>query len=203
MSQQLTVASARQGNEVHKFGGSSLASASRFQAVATLVQQQAGLPWVVVSAPGDTTDALLAIISRYQQAEDISLPLARLTIALQQLVSETLSAQHAAPVLTTLNGWLQQIPCWLASEQVNEVLAIGELLSATLLAALLTVKGKPAQAIDARNFLVFNGSEPDWQQSTSRFSSLTAGCQPTQCHVVTGFIGRDENGCSITLGRWY
>ncbi|WP_372626446.1 homoserine dehydrogenase, partial [Arsukibacterium sp.] len=201
MSQQLTVASARQCYEVHKFGGSSLASAMRFQAVATLVQQQAGLPWVVVSAPGDTTDALLAIISRYQRAEDISLPLVRLTIALQQLVSETLAAEHAAPVLTTLNGWLQQIPGWLASEQVNEVLAIGELLSATLLAALLTARGKAAQAIDARNFLVFNGSEPDWQQSTSRFGRLTAGCQPTQCYVVTGFIGRDENGASITLGR--
>ncbi|MAD76280.1 MAG: homoserine dehydrogenase [Rheinheimera sp.] len=201
MSQQVTAALTRHGCEVHKFGGSSLASASRFQAVSRIVQQQAGLPWVVVSAPGDTTDALLAIISRYQHAEDISLPLARLTTALQQLVSDTLAAQHAAIVLTTLSGWLQQIPDWLASEQINEVLAIGELLSASLLAALLTEQGKPAQAIDARDFLVFNGGEPDWQQSTTRFSRLIAGTQSTQCHIITGFIGRDEKGGSITLGR--
>ena len=50
--------------QVHKFGGSSLASAQRFTAVADIVQQQAlHQPlWLVVSAPGDTTDALLAII---------------------------------------------------------------------------------------------------------------------------------------------
>ena len=51
--------------QVHKFGGSSLASAARFSAVADIIQQQDPQHqlWVVVSAPGDTTDALLHIIA--------------------------------------------------------------------------------------------------------------------------------------------
>ena len=49
---------------VHKFGGSSLASAERFHAVADiLLSQPQDSAWVVVSAPGDTTDALLALLA--------------------------------------------------------------------------------------------------------------------------------------------
>ncbi len=201
MSQQLTAVSARRGLEVHKFGGSSLANASRFQAVAALLKQQPAVPWVVVSAPGDTTDALLLLIASYQRAEDISQPLATLSTQLQQLVTATLPDFAAAAVLTALNSWLQQIPGWLASEQTNEVLAIGELLSATLLAASLTEQGTSAVALDARDFLVFANKEPDWQQSTTKLGALIAGHRSEKCHVVTGFIGRNENGDSITLGR--
>ncbi|HAW92275.1 TPA: homoserine dehydrogenase, partial [Candidatus Azambacteria bacterium] len=201
MSQQLIASLVKPNCEVHKFGGSSLANASRFQTVAAIVQQQAGLPWVVVSAPGDTTDTLLFIIAAYQRADDISQPLAQLSTQLQQLVIATLPEPAVPTVLKRLNGWLQQIPDWLACAQINEVLAIGELLSASLLAALLTEQGTPARAVDARDFLVFSGSEPDWQQSTARFSKLITPHQSARCHVVTGFIGRNESGGSITLGR--
>ncbi|KKO46384.1 homoserine dehydrogenase [Arsukibacterium ikkense] len=201
MSQQLTAAAGRPVVEVHKFGGSSLANAARFQAVAGLVQQQQGLPWVVVSAPGDTTDTLLALVASAEQGCDIGPALTQLSEKLQQLIAATLSQQAAAPVQATLHGWLSQIPQWLAAQQVNDVLALGELLSATLLAALLTDSGQPAVALDARDFLTFNGDEPDWQRSTTGLSALTAGRQPAVCYVVTGFIGRNETGAGITLGR--
>lgn len=202
MSQHLTAALTRPAVEVHKFGGSSLASAARFQAVADLVQQQCGLPWVVVSAPGDTTDALLALLASYDNGDDIKPLLTQLTKQLQQLITATLSAQAATPVIAKLNSWLEQVPRWLASSQSNEVLAIGELLSASLLAALLTEQGRPAAAIDARDFLVFQDTNPNWQQSSLLLAEITAASPPSALiYVVTGYIGRNQAGVSITLGR--
>ncbi|MDX1678519.1 bifunctional aspartate kinase/homoserine dehydrogenase II [Arsukibacterium sp.] len=206
MSQQLTAASVAPALEVHKFGGSSLASTERFQAVARLIGQQQAMPWVVVSAPGDTTDALLAIISCYQQGSDCRALSAQLLAQLQSLVSATLPAPAAAPVLAKLSLWFARIPDWLARQQTNEVLAIGELLSATLLAAVLIEQGRPAVAMDAREFLIFNSTEPDWQLSSvqlrQRLSPATPVCPGAiAIYVVTGFIARDQHGHSITLGR--
>ncbi|SNY57655.1 homoserine dehydrogenase [Arsukibacterium tuosuense] len=202
MTQHLTAALNRPAVEVHKFGGSSLASAARFQAVADLVQQQCGLPWVVVSAPGDTTDALLALLASYDNGDDIKPLLAQLTTQLQQLVTATLSAQAAMPVIAKLNSWLEQVPRWLTCRQSNEVLAIGELLSASLLATLLTEQGRPAAAIDARDFLVFQDTNPNWQQSSLLLAEITAATPPSPLiYVVTGYIGRNQQGASITLGR--
>ena len=49
---------------VHKFGGSSLATAERFHAVADiLLSQLQPTAVVVVSAPGDTTDHLLDLLA--------------------------------------------------------------------------------------------------------------------------------------------
>lgn len=206
MSQQLTAASTRPVVGVHKFGGSSLASAARFHAAASLIGQQQGLPWVVVSAPGDTTDALLAIIDCYQQQGDSDQLAAQLLAQLQQLISATLPVPSAALVLTTVQRWFGQIPVWLAEKQPNEVLAIGELLSATLLAALLTEQGRPAAALDARDFLIFAGSEPDWQRSSALLAQINSntGAGPAPAgviYVVTGYIGRNQQGDSVTLGR--
>ncbi|WP_213996293.1 bifunctional aspartate kinase/homoserine dehydrogenase II [Arsukibacterium sp.] len=202
MSQHLTASLARPAVEVHKFGGSSLASAERYLAVARLLKQQQGQPWVVVSAPGDTTDSLLALIAGFERGDAVAPLLAHLSEQLQQLILAALSIQAATPVIAALSNWLEQVPKWLATGQNNEVLAIGELLSATLLAALLTEQGQKAVAIDARDFLTFNGTNPDWQCSSSLLADLTAASQPSALiYVVTGYIGRNQHGASITLGR--
>lgn len=202
MTQHLTATAPRSALAVHKFGGNSLATPERFHAVAAVVQQQVGLPWIVVSAPGDTTDALLAIIASNRCKDDITSALVTLTQQLQTLVVATLPAHLAAAVVAQLSAKLQQIPSWLARQQANEVLALGEWLSANVLALLLTEQGRPAVAIDARDFLVFHQTKPDWPASSALLTALlsTYRQQPV-IKVVTGFIGRDQQGNSITLGR--
>lgn len=185
--------------QVHKFGGSSLANAQRFVAVADILQQQSVQQplWVVVSAPGDTTDALLAIIG----AENIQQRDAALTALhhqLSALVKQTLNADAAEQVIAQLTLWLAAVPDALATEQLNDVLAIGERLSALLLSELLKQRGFKARALDARDFLRLRQHQPDWQKSTTLLAALT---EPDNIHVVTGFIARDEHDRSITLGR--
>lgn len=186
--------------QVHKFGGSSLASAQRFSAVADILQQQKPhlALWVVVSAPGDTTDALLYIIACADDTAACEQALTSLQQQLNQLVAETLNAAAASIVQTQLQHWLADVPQALAQQRVNDVLAIGERLSALLLSELLKQRGLNAAAVDARDFLRFKQHQPDWAASAAL---LTEHTQPDCIHVVTGYIARDDKGRSITLGR--
>ncbi|HEY9042819.1 MAG TPA: homoserine dehydrogenase, partial [Rheinheimera sp.] len=186
--------------QVHKFGGSSLASAARFSAVADIIQQQDPQHqlWVVVSAPGDTTDALLHIIACADDAACRDQALSALQKQLQQLITAALPAADATEVSVKLKHWLAEVPDALAQKRYNDVLAIGERLSATLLSAVLQQRQLNTIALDARDFLRLKQHQPDVNQSAALLDELiVAG----HIHVVTGYIARDEKGRSITLGR--
>ncbi|MDX5407384.1 MAG: bifunctional aspartate kinase/homoserine dehydrogenase II [Chromatiaceae bacterium] len=198
-----TLLQPQQAAQVHKFGGSSLADANRFAAIAKLVQQlhqqAAGQAlWLVVSAPGDTTDALLNIIASSDNEAQYQPLLSALQQQLANLVQQALSAEGAVSVLAQLQQWLAEVPTLLTQQRHNEVLAIGERLSALLLSAVLSECGLNAAALDARDFLRLNQHQPDLPQSASLLAALT---QTDTIHVVTGFIARDEHQRSITLGR--
>lgn len=183
---------------VHKFGGSSLASSERFHAVADiLLTQPQQAAFVVVSAPGDTTDALLALLNCASDTPEFELHYQQLAQQLRLLVSRTLTAATVPVVLNELNHWLAAIPALALAGRNNDVLATGEKLSALLLSHLLQERGAAAQAIDARDFLQLCGQQVLWQQSEAALIPLlTDGF-----NVVTGFIARNEAGDSITLGR--
>jgi aspartokinase/homoserine dehydrogenase 2 len=183
---------------VHKFGGSSLASAERFHAVADiLLSQPQDSAWVVVSAPGDTTDALLALLEVATDQVALEQHWQALSQQLRLLVTRTLSAATAPLVLNQLNSWLADVPVAAQAGRHNDVLAIGEKLSTLLLSHLLQDRGQPATAIDARDFLRLDGQQVQWQQSAALLQPLV---QPG-FNVVTGFIARTVDGKSITLGR--
>ena len=186
--------------QVHKFGGSSLASAARFSAVADIIQQQGTAQplWVVVSAPGDTTDALLHIIACADDTVSRDQALTALQKQLRQLITDALPAADGAAVSLKLNHWLAEIPDALTQKRFNDVLAIGELVSATLLSAVLQQRQLSATALDARDFLRLKQHQPDVTQSAALLDALTVA---GHIHVVTGYIARDEKGRSITLGR--
>lgn len=192
------VPSAASALVVHKFGGSSLASAERFHAVADiLLAQPQAYAWVVVSAPGDTTDALLALLEAVPVQLEFEQQWQALSQQLRLLVSRTLSAATAPQVLNQLNGWLAELPTAVLAGRHNDVLALGEKLSALLLSALLQDRGQQASAVDARDFLRLDGQQVQWQQSADLLQAFSRpGFQ-----IVTGFIARTVAGESITLGR--
>jgi len=198
--QSIAVQPQRDAVRIHKFGGSSLANASRFAAVADLVWQQ-GLQqplWLVVSAPGETTDALLHIISCQHDVQARDQALSQLYHQLSQLIQQTLPPDAATRVGSSLQLWLAQVPDALARQHVNDVLAIGERLSAVLLSEVLKQRQLEAVALDARDFLRLRQHQPDVALSRQLLNGLTvAGA----VHVVTGYIARDEHERSITLGR--
>ncbi|CAM3778853.1 amino acid kinase family protein [Rheinheimera salexigens] len=190
--------------QVHKFGGSSLANVSRFKAVADLVLQQSVTEpvWLVVSAPADTTDDLLAIIDLQSDAERLTTILA-LQQKLTRLIVGCLPTERAKIVISQVKAWLQQIPALLVPSalgqtQINDVLAIGENVSALLLSQLLQHRGVAAIALDGRDFLYFEQHQLALKTSQQQLELLI---KPKTIHVVTGYIAKDTAGNTLTLGR--
>lgn len=185
--------------QVHKFGGTSLANASRFKAVVDLVLKQSSQQpsWLVVSAPADTTDDLLTIIGLHNQADCLT-EIFNLQQKLTRLIIGCLPTERAKLVIAQVKVWLQQIPTLLNSQQSNDVLAIGENVSALLLSQLLQHKAIATVAIDSRDFLYFDQQQLAYKSSKQHLQRLI---KPKSIHVVTGYIAKDLAGNTLTLGR--
>ena len=195
--------------QVHKFGGSSLADAYCYRRVARIVTEYAGASdLVVVSAAGDTTNRILAIIDA--KADDLGVAevlLKQLEKYQQGLILELLNGDVQQRVLTQSQHDFKRWYGWLAGEEEitrrPELLSYGELWSARLLAALLEQQGVNADYIDARTFLVADDApEPHIRVETSRAGLLNrVAPHPGTRFIVTGFICADPEGNSLILGR--
>ena len=202
-----------------KFGGSSMGSAERIRVAAQLTadQQRQRPTAVVVSAMSKVTDLLLDTL-RHAENNDSD--------AVAQNLA-TLRARHHATAqdllpAALLDGALAEIDSILAEferiakgmqllgdrppRSVDEAIAVGERLSALLLAAFLNSQGTPAAAVNAARVIVtdavFGNATPlldlTRQKAAEHLAPLLAA------HVVpilTGFNGATPDGKPTTLGR--
>lgn len=200
---------------VHKFGGSSLASADAVRQAAAIVAEEDVAPcYVVVSAAQGVTDELLACLELAASAEDWRHPLERLhrrqSGFLRALLSESVAEllrQQLSEDFHRLKALLVSVEVLrtASSETVDAVLAHGELWSMRLFAATLTEQGLDATTLDARRFLRIQKEDNyvavQWSQSALLFESARSDCD-ADVIVVPGFIGHcAERDITLTLGR--
>ncbi|MCQ8879198.1 bifunctional aspartate kinase/homoserine dehydrogenase II [Pseudoalteromonas shioyasakiensis] len=190
-------------NIVHKFGGSSLSSPERYQAVANIIlaNSEAG-DCVVVSAAGKTTNTLVKLWQSYQQGDQqaVSDILLLLDNHQRTLIEQLLTAQVKQQALSLLQQELTQL-AEQAKQQIlaeSALLAHGEVWSARLLAGYLQQLGLAAKDIDARQLFTLNDGQLLHQKNQHACAELVS---PEHINVVTGFIASDCQGETITLGR--
>jgi bifunctional aspartokinase / homoserine dehydrogenase 1 len=204
---------------VMKFGGTSVGSAERMRAAAALAAaERAKRPVVmVVSAMSKITDLLLDTMRHAEggDREGIAVNLAALRSrhedACRGLLPET---RHAAVIAAIhelireferiVNGMamLNERP----PRSVDEGVAVGERLSALLVAEHLKAEGTPAAAVNAWEVVVtdavFGNASPLMEPTRAKAGTrlrplLEQGVLP----VVTGFNGATADGRPTTLGR--
>ena len=190
---------------VHKFGGSSLANAECVKRVVSIIKQHASLDdLIVVSANGNTTDCLYALFACADN-ESFEQALSTLRNTQQQLIKELIEGDSADLLVNYLDQNLQFIRQQFQQQSLeqnrNDVLALGEVWSAKLLAALLEQQVCPANAIDARNVLLLetnnNFALAEQQSRTQLLQERRQGA----LNILTGFIATDTEGKTQTLGR--
>lgn len=197
---------AKRAANVHKFGGSSLASVECINRVVEIIQHHCQLDdVVVVSATGDTTDDLIEI---FQLATENSDQLHQAIEALKQkqktLAEGLLTETSVEPLIQAIEQDFAMLAKWLQLDiraHEAELLAFGEVWSAKLLAAVLAERVCPSYAIDAREFLVVDNDvncQVDYELSRA---NLQHKLNRQQLTVVTGYIARDDQGFPCTLGR--
>lgn len=191
---------------VLKFGGSSVATASRRATVAGIVRAAAtdGPVAVVTSALGGVTDALTQTINNALAGS----PSPHLIdeLAHRHVTEDDNTAVVIRQVLNELEillggvGLLQECPPAVR----HRILAMGERLAVPLVVEALRQADLPARAIDAAELLTASPCGTpgvlDNEKSKQRVRARLASDRQTVA-VVPGFIANDGRGGTITLGR--
>ncbi len=204
---------------VMKFGGTSVGSADRMRIAAAIsAEQMAHRPVaIVVSAMSKITDLLLDTLRRAEAGDHMGLEtnIAKLRERHIATCRELLPPERHADAeagIAHLIGEFERIAggMLMLSEMpprsVDEAVAIGERLSALLIAAYLNTHGTRAEAVNAAEIVitdaVFGNASPLMEPTRAKACArlhplLESGVLP----VVTGFNGATADGRPTTLGR--
>jgi len=204
---------------VMKFGGTSVGSADRMRAAAKIsAEQKRRRPvLIVVSAMSGVTDLLIETTKHAEGGDKAGRDanIRKLEEKHVQACRELLPAAKQKPVLAGIQklvGEFDRITHGMLMlgdrppRSVDEAIAIGERLSALMIAAFLNSAGTKAEAVNAADAIVtdavFGSASPLMEQTNSKGRKLLEpmirrGVLP----VVTGFNGATADGWPTTLGR--
>ena len=200
--------------QVHKFGGSSLADATRIRAAAALVRDGDDDRVVVVSAMQGVTDALVGLASHAARGGDFESGWDALLLRHIEAADALADGDDAIHLREALAADFEALRADLRALAVApdgdrdrlqaRVHGHGELCSSRLLQATL---GGPAAGwarLDTREVLVVAhgemGAEVDWEESAARLARWRRD-EPARRVVATGFVASDRHGHATTLGR--
>lgn len=202
---------------VLKFGGTSVAGASRLRRVAAIVREaQRRLPVVVVvSAMAGVTDALIEAVDAAARGDrrwrSLFVTIERRHLQTMQSLSdprEWLDQWWALRArLGKLHRLLGEIDVAGRCDPATRAraLASGERLSASLAVAALRAAGCRVAAIDAAELIVtdsaFAEAKVDLPATRERSRHRLGRVLPRSMPVVTGFVGADRQGRTTLLGR--
>ncbi|MBM3723902.1 MAG: aspartate kinase [Acidobacteria bacterium] len=202
-----------------KFGGTSMGSPERIRVAASIcIEHQRSRPvTAVVSAMSKVTDLLLDTLKHAESGDDakvaanLRLLETRHVETCRSLLPESRHGEVTAGLRQIIQDF-ERIAGGVAMlgerppRSVDEAVAVGERLSALLMAEYLTVQGTPAQAVNASGVIVtdavFGNATPLMDHTCARAAQvlrplLDAGVMP----IVTGFNGATIDGRPTTLGR--
>jgi aspartate kinase len=204
---------------VLKFGGTSIASAPLIGRAADLILQEPPhlSPVVVMSAMGQTTDALLeaAVAAAHGERGRWSETVSNLEREHLLVCRETGSAQDLESVVETIREQFSKLRCWLdqAAEsghlggpELDQISSLGEVCSAALMALALRGRGAAAVAVDGKDVILtdssFGEATPLENETKRRIEKLIAPrLEAGTIPVVSGFRGATRDGRCTTLGR--
>ncbi|NLS12268.1 bifunctional aspartate kinase/homoserine dehydrogenase I [Vibrio sp. SM6] len=202
---------------VLKFGGSSLSDAERFLRAAEIIANNAQQEntAVVLSAPGKTTNKLVAVIETAlaqgavePAVQELQASFAALSSAIaEQLPTIDLSEYHAQVTqsLDQLGKFVSGIRLLgMCPNNVNaRIISKGERISIQLMRAVLRAKGHAVNLIDPVEYLLAHGDHleamVDVDASTQRFAQNPL--PDNHVHIMPGFTAGNEDGELVTLGR--
>jgi len=194
---------------VMKFGGSSVADATRLRHVAEIVKtQMLKKPVIILSAMGDTTDHLLEAANTAMQNGKVDIG------QIEKLHHATIKTLKI-PVQKEFNGLLDELKRLLSGISLireltprtkDYLVSFGERFSVRIAAAYFQSVSINARAFDAwdigflstSNFTQAEPLKESWELIPQRILPLIKG---NVVPVVTGFIAKDEKGSITTLGR--
>ncbi len=204
---------------VMKFGGTSVGNAERMEGVGAIVREYAERAEivVVVSAMGGVTDMLIRaanesahgdrdhwkgvrqeLARRHREVADRLLPPAEQAVVLPRLAEEMGHFENLCSGFTLVRE--------VTPRAMDTLSSLGEMMSATLMAAILRASGLDSEAVDATELIVtddvFGNASPLFEETISKTRQRLAALRKRGAvPVATGFRGATREGLCTTLGR--
>jgi len=194
--------------KVFKFGGASLKTSKGIRNVASIIASFPNTKLiVVVSAMGKTTDALEKIFSNSQAGKDATVEINSLKAYHRSISNELFPADHA--VHTSLDKTFETLSQHLklagdADLVYDQVVSLGEILSSIIIQHYLKELNLSAYWLDARTCITTDSSyregKVDWETTTANIQKIKPVLD-SSIIVTQGFIGKNNDGFTTTLGR--
>ncbi|MDN2480336.1 bifunctional aspartate kinase/homoserine dehydrogenase I [Vibrio agarivorans] len=202
---------------VLKFGGSSLADADRFLRAADIIANNAQQEEVavVLSAPGKTTNKLVAVIDAAlnggevdQQIQEVESSLFGLFNDIEGAIGSLNSDGFRSVVAESMENLRQFVHgialLGMCPDNVNaRIISKGERASVQLMKAVLEAKGQAASLIDPVSYLIAQGPSleamVDVELSSQNFRA--APLPKGHVNIMPGFTAGNDKGELVTLGR--
>ena len=191
--------------KILKFGGKSLSNGEGINKVVSIIADKVNQGEeiaVVVSARGNATDELEEILGVAAKNGDYKVLLEKFKQYQQDDYAKVDLSEEFA-VLDKLYEGVSLIGDY-SSKIKDQILSVGELLSAKLLTAILIEKGINAKFADSRIFLKTDSKFGDAQplEQVSKKNVIQYFKENANfVNIVTGFIGSNINNVTTTLGR--
>jgi aspartokinase/homoserine dehydrogenase 1 len=205
---------------VMKFGGTSLGDVARFRQCAEIVGRAAREDRViaVVSAMAGVTDSIFRAIeaARHGDSAAAGAQLKKFESAHRELILELFTGERLAAakeflgqILLRLRGSMDALTALrsgISAETTDSLVALGERVSAWILANYLEQSGSPSEFVRAEEAIVtdnnFGNAAPDAEATRvscrrGLLPILERGAVP----VVAGYSGATHEGRTTTLGR--
>ncbi|EPE37460.1 bifunctional aspartokinase/homoserine dehydrogenase 2 [Candidatus Photodesmus katoptron] len=194
--------------QLHKFGGSSLASKECYRHVVQILKKYSNSEdLIVVSAAGNTTDYLIKFLKNSFKDKKLSSKTLQVLYQFQtELVKELLNGKIRMQLLSRLDNEfsiLQELTRTLHESKKAMVLGYGELWSARLLTSLLCQENLQSVLQDSRTLLRANSSAQPEIDSKSSYPLIKKALTKytNQRLIITGFMAKNLHGNTVLLGR--
>lgn len=201
--------------QVYKFGGASIATTERMQALWPIIEAAQQPVILVVSALGKTTNALEGIVEAACKGDKQAAAEQAKALEKQHLdyAKSILAAGSHNDVENALNVFFTELQ-WAIDDAANhkydytydQVVCIGELLSTRIFAYYLQQQGMNIEWLDVRDIIrtddTYRDARVDNDYSQQQVNAKILPLLQAGKSVITqGFIGATSDNATTTLGR--
>ena len=200
---------------IYKFGGASIATPERAQALLPIIQSNKVPLVLVISAIGKTTNALEAVVNAacmgqkeeaHRLAKDIEQQHLEYAKALLTDAVYDMTAKDLNILFTELQWAIDDVDSERYDYSYDQIVCIGELLSTRIMAGLLQQQGSDIEWVDVRDIIrtddTWRDAKVDWAYSEAQArQQLLPQLQAGRSIITQGFIGATSDNASVTLGR--
>lgn len=201
--------------QIYKFGGASIATPERMEALLPVIQHAEQPVVVVVSALGKTTNALEAIVEKAckgskDEAHTLAKELEQKHIDYAKTI---LSVDNQAACTAALNVFFTELQ-WAIDDAAadkhdysyDQIVCIGEFMSTRIFSFYLQQQGVNIEWVDVRDVLrtddTYRDARVDMAYSQKQADQVLQPLLKEGKSILTqGFVGATADNTSVTLGR--